>query len=243
MMLKQRMRCFTSRRLKTDAALLVNEQATVDNIRKAVVSAARKVHENGTLLLAFSGHGVPINTSSDHWEAAFLTYEFRSFSEISPDPDKVSLQGAFTLQDVKRWLNKAEVVEGNKDQVGIKPPNIVVIMDSCGSGAGTHGGIGEDNVNIDGRRAVARQFDSAKDIDVLEQHGVTQAGNVELANSQSDWPPGSAVFAVSAATGGGVVHEIPQIGHGVLSMLVLEWFRKVFLAQPKGVADLGSGAG
>lgn len=221
-----------SRRLKTQAALLVNEEATVDGIRNAVVSAARKIHENGTLLLTFSGHGVPINTG-DQWEAAFLTHEFRSFNDIFFGRTQDGLHGAFTLQDVKRWLNEAGDERGS-----VKPTNIVVLMDSCGAGASiVHDATG--NADVDGKTAVARRFESKEDVEFLEHVGAIHADQVSLDSSRVDWPNGSAVLAVSAATRGGAAYEIPDIGHGVLSLLVLEWFSKVFLAKPDGVTDLG----
>ena len=233
-----------SRRLKTDAALLVNKQATVAKIREAVVSAARKVHKNGTLLLTFSGHGVPVNfakakRTDDRWEAAFLAHEFDgSFSGLPFGGDQEGLRGAFTLQDVKQWLNEAKV-DPAQDQVGIKPSNIIVIMDSCGAGAAiTHDATGGEGVRVDDRVAVARRFDP-ESRQRLMALGVDQADNVVLNSSRVDWPSGSCIFAVSAATGGGVAHEIPEIGHGVLSLFVLEWFSKVFLASPTRVTDIG----
>ena len=228
-----------SRRRKTHVALLTNAEATLDRIRQAVVNAARQVSEDGTLMLTFSGHGVPlqVGTATDDWEAAFLTFEY----QYSQDSEFGSRKGFFTLRHVKKWLNDAK----------LNPRNIVVILDACGAGTAiTHSRSADRrNVRFDGRQAFARSLGTQDDalvnagkqtrVDPDPDGKLQSKVRADFDDGASRWPQRTSVVVLSAATGGGVAYEIPELGQGVLSCILCEWLSEHFLQTTRRETDVG----
>ena len=214
---------FNTRRTNSSSTLLVNKDATVEAIKSALVEAAGSLGESGTLLVTFSGHGAPL-FDGDRAQAAFFTTGFTGYSEAEFGTVR---DGVFTLRDVKEWLNEAEV----------KPQNLILVMDSCGSGASITGAARKSSASLDGRKAVPRAVRLRAELDADGKRLATFP--VDLAPDDVPWPTGSCVFALSAATAGGSAYEIPELGHGVLSLLVLEWLNQEFLANPDGSDDIG----
>ncbi len=214
----------TWRSLRKDTAtyLLANEEATTKNIRETLVAAAKEVGEDGTLIVTFSGHGVPVKVE-DIWEAGFLTCEAPTIDQlVASGADEC---GVFTLQDVKRWLKAAKVA---------RLKNIVMILDSCGSGTSiTRDPTIDDGATFEGWRALPRNLGVDRDFvaDELADENVEVTLGAELAGT--NWPTGN-VLAISAAKAGSPAFEVPELGHGVLTWCFLEWLRCRFLINPQG---------
>ncbi len=217
---------FNSRRTNSSSVLLVNKDATVEAIKTAILNAAVGLSESGVLLVTFSGHGAPLSCG-ERAQAAFFTTEFTGYNGYNESEFGPGLDGVFTLRDVKDWLNEARLT----------PHNLILVMDSCGSGASIAGAGRNNSISLDGHRAIQRSVGLRNDNDENVQRLAEIP--VDLAPDTAPWPSGSCVVAMSAATAGGAAYEIPEVGHGVLSLLALEWFNLKFLSTPDGSEDVG----
>ena len=108
---------------QADSTLLLNEQATLANVRDAVAGVARQIGPNDTFMFFFSGHGsrVPRGTS----QAA------------DPDGEDETVEfydRGLTDDDMNTWLN------------GIRGKVSLIVLDSCFSG-----GFSKDIISAPGR--------------------------------------------------------------------------------------------
>ena len=178
---------FNTRRTNSSSALLINQDATVEAIRTAILKAASNLSTTGALLVTFSGHGAPLS-DGDRAQAAFFTTEFAGYreAEFGQVQDAV-----FTLRNVKNWLNDAK----------LSPQNLILVMDSCGSGASLAApDRTKVDVCLDGNRAIQRSV-GLRGIDEQDIQRLT-AMPVDLAPDNVPWPTWLVCVCTFSSDGG-----------------------------------------
>lgn len=126
-----------SARLRTDLHLLVNGDATREQVRLLIQKIAQTLGPHDTFLLTFNGHG---EADQRDGEAVFLTTEFTGWESYQKDRT-----GGFTLTDVRTWLNEALPAVAPPRTGKVSPENVIVLLDSCcAATAVTHAGAGMD---------------------------------------------------------------------------------------------------
>jgi hypothetical protein len=118
--------------LSTNTTLLLNEKATIENIRSAFKEVTSNTKENDLVVVHISAHGCQIeddnNDEIDKLDESIVTY-----NAISPKYSKDF------KNDVKNYLRDDELgkmIDALREASG-KKGEVLVIMDNCHSGSGT----------------------------------------------------------------------------------------------------------
>ena len=198
--------------------LLVNRDATTENLNAAVERIATEIESDDSLLIMFCGHGVPVKYG-DRWEAVCLLSDYSDAADLIPKPKT----GCFMLPQIWDVFNKKQK----------SPSNIVVLLDSCFSGTAITHSISDTHLDT-GRASIQARG--------ARVNGDRPDGHVDL-DRMNSWPPKSSVCVMSAANMQcEFAYEDLELGHGLFSYLVLEWWMRI-IRQRLPIRDLAEELG
>lgn len=194
--------------------LLVDKEATAQNIRDALFDWLGQALEEDLVTIYFSGHGTP--QSPDRPENLFLV-------PYDADYDRISATG-FPMWDIGTALEKF-----------IKARKVVVIADACHAG-----GVGSEFAGI--RRAIGVQqaglvSDGLQDL-AQTNDGVaviTSAGSKQLSQESEKWGGGQGVFTyylLEGLKGEADYNENSSVTLGELTLYLSEQVRRATKNAP-----------
>src|SRR5260221_10536211 len=96
---------------------LLEEQATTENVRQAVLDLADELNDHDCLLFYFSGHGEPMKVQADLDDVYFVTYDFKASHVMRNQHSHLSM----------RWLR--EVFYEHEKAV-----DVLLILECCYAG-------------------------------------------------------------------------------------------------------------
>jgi hypothetical protein len=208
---------------ESDTTLLLNEKATKENITSAIVNLVKESKKNPLdhFILMYAGHGLPSTIESSKTNA-FLAPHDAYLNQFFPE-------GAGGLVGNETFINKAWLV---KQLSSMNAKNIIIILDSCYSGAKDFGELYADNLGF------TTEFTTGggdkRDIVVVHKKGANPELDRRiafLASSRENQPSA----------------EYSELRHGALSYTIFHYLDQVRddttagTSQPVTVADMFGG--
>lgn len=188
----------------SDIITLLNQKATKDNIRRAITDAVNSSQKNPIdhFILMFAGHGLPPNISSNTTNSFLAPYDAirNQFYRESRDS---------SLANNETFINKAWLT---KQLSTIKAKSIVLILDSCYSGARNFGELFAENLGFN--VGIAGGKDTDRGVVIVQKKnslGPLESRIAFIASSNEDQPSA----------------EYQELKHGALSYCIFEFINAV----------------
>ena len=188
----------------SDIITLLNQKATKDNILKTITNAVNSSQKNPLdhFILMFAGHGLPPNISSNTTNSFLAPYDAirNQFYRESRDS---------SLANNETFVNKAWLT---KQLSTIKAKSIILILDSCYSGARNFGELFAENLGFN------VGFAGGKD---------TDRGVVIVQKKNSLGPLESRIAFIASSNEDQPSAEYQELKHGALSYCIFEFINAV----------------
>jgi len=194
-----------------DVDILLNENATKQKIVSSIVALVKESQKNPLdhFLLMYAGHGLPTNIASSKTNS-FLAPHDAYLNQFFPE-------GTGGLLGNETFINKAWLI---RQLSAMNAKSIVIILDSCYSGAKDFGGLYADNLGFK-TEFTAGGGDGKRGIKIVRKTG--GGGTLDrriafLASSRENQPSA----------------EYQELRHGALSYTMFK-----YLDEIRGATDVG----
>lgn len=125
-----------------DVSTLINEEATKDNIIRALGNLMKNVETGDNIYIHFSGHGQPVEDINgdepDGLDQSFICYDACFSSKYNLDGNAYLGQNHLIDDELFPYINEL------KNKVGVDGM-VIIVFDSCYSGGADRGDIKDEN--------------------------------------------------------------------------------------------------
>lgn len=187
----------------SDIAMLLNSRATKKEISDAIVNAVKKSQKQplNHFILMFAGHGVPANIQSSKTNSFLAPHD----AEIN----QFFYEGESGIISNETFINRAWLV---KQLSSIKAKQIIIILDSCYSGAKDFGELFAQNLGLNVN--YTGSTDGSRGVVVVKR----KIGHETVGNS---------IAFIASSKDNQQSAEYRELKHGALTYAILEYLNNV----------------
>jgi len=191
-----------------DIVMLLNQEATKQRIMKAIKDIVRQSHKEPLdhVIFMFAGHGLPPNIKSNTSNAFLAPFD----AQIIDDNGKSAFfKESGGLVNNETFINKAWLIKQLSD---LQAKEIVLILDSCYSGAKNFGALFADNLGFN--------------VELGEGSG-GQRGVVIMQRKTTDDLSQTRIAFLASSNENQPSAEYSELKHGALSYCIFEYINTV----------------
>ena len=191
-----------------DIVLLLNRDATKQRIMSAITDMVRQSHKKPLdhVIFMFAGHGLPPNIKSTTSNAFLAPFDAQI---ITPNGKSAFFKESGGLVNNETFINKAWLIKQLSD---LQAKEIVLILDSCYSGARNFGALFAENLGFN-----------------VELEGVSggQRGVVIMQRKTTEDLSQTRIAFIASSNENQPSAEYSELKHGALSYCIFEYINTV----------------